>query len=149
MKTTIRNRAAALGIAGIAGLAGIGLVSGPALAASTSETAAADVKPQSVYYPTDATEYADELVIAWGQGNTERVEAFASEDAAAELADHGDENATHWDRTGGEGAAGTTYVDYENTVTGEKLSVGVSNQALENGDEWGAPNAVHKIQFTD
>lgn len=149
MKTTIRNRAAALGIAGIAGLAGIGLASGPALAASTSESAAADVKPQSVYYPRDATEYADELVIAWGQGNTERVEAFASEDAAAELADHGDENATHWDRTGGEGAAGTTYVDYENTVTGEKLSVGVSNQALENGDEWGAPNAVHKVQFTD
>lgn len=149
MKTTIRTRAAALGIAGIASLAGIGLASGPALAASGPEAAAADVKPQSVYYPTNALKYADELVIAWGQGNTDRVEAFASEDAAAKLADHGNAHGTHWKRTGAEGAAGTTYVDYENTVTGEKLAVGVSNQALEDGDEWGAPNAVHQIQFTD
>lgn len=50
-----------------------------------------------------------------------------------------DENATHWDHTGGEGAGSTTYLDYENTVTGERLSVGVSNHVLENGDGWCHP----------
>lgn len=146
MKTTIRHRAAALGIAGIAGLAGVGLASGPALATSTSAAATSTAhQPQSVHYPTDAAKYADELVIAWGQGNFSRVEAFASDHAVAELSAHGNANATHWNRTGGQGAAGTIYLDYENTVTGEKLSVGVASEAASNGEA----NAVHKINFTD
>lgn len=149
MKTTIRNRTAALAIAGIAGLAGVGLASGPALATSPPASAAsADVEPQSVYFPTNATRYADELVIAWGEGNTDRVEAFATQDVADALADHGDENGTHWDRTGVEGAAGTIYVDYENTVTGEEMSVGVDSAAVANGGEWGAPNAADQVKFT-
>ncbi|WP_181276172.1 hypothetical protein [Brevibacterium oceani] len=156
MKTTIRNRAAALGIATFAGLTGVGLATGPAMAAdasgadSSSQSAASDVDTQSVYYPTDTVKYADELVRAWGQGATDRVEAFASPQVAEELAEHGDDNVTHWDRVGAEGAAGTTYVDYENTVTGEKMSLGVANEAVSNPDnEWGTPNGVHKVQFED
>ncbi|MDN5807347.1 MAG: hypothetical protein L0H76_08885, partial [Brevibacterium sp.] len=144
MKTTIRNRAAAVAIAGIASLAVIGLASGPALAASPSAATTAAQQPQSVHYPTDAADYADELVIAWGQGNISRVEAFASKGAIAVLSNHGNADATHWDRTGVEGAAGTTYVNYENTVTGETMAVGVSSEAAANGEA----NAVHKIQFS-
>ena len=155
MKTTTRNRAASLGIAAIAGLAGIGLASGPALAASapaeasSAETVSADVGTQSVYYPTDAVKYADELVVAWGRGNMSRVEGFASANVFSELSNHGSDEAKHWKRVGGEGAAGTTWVDYENTVTGEKMGVGVSTEAVHNGGEWGTPHGVHKIQFTD
>ncbi|WP_166969585.1 hypothetical protein [Brevibacterium atlanticum] len=156
MKSTIRNRAAALGIATVAGLAGLGLAGGPALAAdastagASSEASDSGVGTQSVYYPTDTVKYADELVRAWGQGNTDRVEAFASSQVAEELAEHGDANGTHWDRVGAEGAAGTVYVDYENTVTGEKMSLGVANEAVTNpDDEWGTPNGVHKVQFED
>ncbi|UVI36611.1 hypothetical protein [Brevibacterium spongiae] len=154
MKSTIRNRAAALGIATIAGFAGIGLVSGPALAAdagaadSTAPAAASDVDTQSIYYPIEAGKYADELVIAWGQDNTEQVKAFASDEVAEKLADHGDENGSHWRNSGAEGTAGTTYITYRNTETGEKMTLGVSNQAIGDQDEWGAaPHAVHKVKF--
>ncbi|GAA1854221.1 hypothetical protein [Brevibacterium marinum] len=153
MKTTIRNRAAAAGIAtvtGFAAVAGLGLAAGPALATpSPAAATAADVQPQSVHFPTDTVRYADELVRAWGAGNTDRVEAFASPHVVGVLSDHGNENATHWVQTGSEGAAGTIYVDYENTVTGEKMSVGVANEAVSNGGEWGEPHGVHKVQFTD
>lgn len=156
MKTTIRNRAAALGIATVAGLTGLGLATGPAMAAdsgaanASAQSAASDVDTQSVYYPTDPVKYADELVRAWGQGDTDRVEAFASSTVAEELEAHGDDEVTHWDRVGGEGAAGSTYVDYENTVTGEKMSLGMPTEAVVNpDDEWGTSNAVHKISFED
>lgn len=150
MKTTIRNRAAAVGVAAVAGLAGIGLASGPAIAASPPTAATAvDADPQSVHYPTDTGIYADELVRAWGAGNTDRVEGFATSQVVDTLSDHGNENATRWVQTGSSGAAGTIYVDYENTVTGEKMAVGVANEAVSNGGEWGEPNGVHSVQFAD
>ncbi|MGC3021769.1 hypothetical protein [Brevibacterium sp. FAM 24630] len=94
MKSRMRNRAAALGIATVTGLAGIGFVGGPAMAADTSsaksssETSDSGVGTQSVYYPTVPVTYADELVRAWGQGATDRVEAFASPKVAKALANH-------------------------------------------------------------
>lgn len=154
MKSTIRNRAAALGIATVAGLTGVGLTTGPVMAAdasladSSSQSAASDVGTQSIYYPIEAGKYADELVIAWGQDNTDRVEAFATDEVAEKLADHGDENGSHWRNSGAEGAAGTTYITYRNTKTGEKMTLGVSNQAIGDQDEWGAaPHAVYRVDF--
>jgi hypothetical protein len=154
MKTTIRNRTAALAITTVAGLAGIGLVGGPAMAAdassanSSSETSDSGVGTQSVYYPTVPVTYADELVRAWGQGATDRVEAFGSAKVAEALAEHGNVNGTHWDRVGAEGAAGTVYVDYENTATGETMTLGVANEAVSNPDnEWGTPHGVHSVKF--
>ena len=156
MKYSVRNRAAALGIATVAGLTGLGLAAGPAMAtdsgaaSSSAQSVASDVDTQSVYYPTDPVKYADELVRAWGQGDTDRVEAFASSKVAEELEAHSDDEVTHWDRVGGEGAAGSTYVDYENTVTGEKMSLGMPTEAVvDPDDEWGTPNAVNKVQFED
>jgi len=151
--TTIRSSATALGIAAVTGLAGIGFAGGPAmadsagLADSTSQAAAADTDVQSVHFPTDPTTYADELVRAWGNDNADRVEAFASPGVVDELNAHSDDNVTHWDRTGTEGAAGTTYVDYVNTVTGETMSLGLPTEAVHNGGEWGEPHAVHSIEF--
>ena len=154
MKNPVSNRAAALGIATVAGLTGLGLATGPAMASdsgaanSSAQSAATDVDTQSIYYPIEAGKYADELVIAWGQDNTERVEAFASDEVAEKLADHGNEDGTHWRNSGAEGAAGTTYITYRNTETGEKMTLGVSNQAIGDQDEWGAaPHAVHRVKF--
>lgn len=156
MTSTIRNRAAAIGIAAVAGLAGLGLAAGPAMAAdssladSSSQSTESDVGTQSVYYPTDPVTYADELVRAWGQGDSDRVEAFSSSQVAEKLKAHSDDEATHWTRVGAEGAAGTTYVDYENTVTGEKMWLGMPTEAVvDPDDEWGTPNAVHKVNFED
>ncbi|MCS4594654.1 hypothetical protein KTJ89_16810 [Brevibacterium sediminis] len=154
MKPTIRTRTAALGIATVAGLAGLGLASGPAMAAdsgaadASTQSAATDVDTQSIYYPIEAGKYADELVIAWGQDNTDRVEAFANDEVAEKLSDHGNDDGSHWRNSGAEGAAGTTYITYRNTETGEKMTLGVSNQAIGDQDEWGAaPHAVHQVKF--
>ncbi|WP_423058002.1 hypothetical protein [Brevibacterium linens] len=154
MKNPVSNRAAALGIATVAGLTGLGLATGPAMASdsgvanSSAQSAATDVDTQSIYYPIEAGKYADELVIAWGQDNTERVEAFASDEVAEKLADHGNEDGTHWRNSGAEGAAGTTYITYRNTETGETMTLGVSNQAIGDQDEWGAaPHAVYRVDF--
>ena len=115
---------------------------------SPSQSAASDVGSQSIYYPIEAGKYADELVIAWGQDNTDRVEAFATDEVAEKLAEHGDENGSHWRNSGAEGAAGTTYITYRNTETGEKMTLGVSNQAIGDQDEWGAaPHAVYRVDF--
>ncbi|SDS15062.1 hypothetical protein SAMN04489751_1344 [Brevibacterium sandarakinum] len=146
MKTTIRNRAAALTIAAVAGVSVIALASGPALAAPAAVTRA-DASPQSVHYPTDTSIYADELVRVWGADNTERVEGFATPEVVETLNEHGAENAKHWVRTGSDGAAGTIYSTYKNTATGETMSVGVANEEVSNGGEWGAPHGVHKVQF--
>src|SRR5699024_10212459 len=151
----IRNRATALGVATVTGLAGIAFASGPALAGgagladSTSQTAAADSDTQSVHFPTDPTTYADELVRAWGNGNTDRVEAFASPGVVDGRDAHREASGTHWYRMGTEGAAATTYVDYVNTVTGETMSLGLPTEAVHNGGEWGEPHAVHSIEFQD
>jgi hypothetical protein len=149
MKSRIRNRTTALAIATVTGLASIGLAGSPAqaddaaLGSSGSQASAASAEAQSVHLPTNAGDYADELVRAWGAGNMTRVEAFASAKVFAELSDHGSAHGTHWDYTGAEGAAGTIYVDYRNTVTGEKMTVGVANEASSNGQA----HAVHSVRF--
>src|SRR5699024_12520601 len=151
-KSTIRNRATALGVATATGLAGIAFASGPALAGgagladSTSQTAAADSDTQSVHFPTDPTSYADELVRAWGNGNTDRVEAFTSPGVVDELDAHRDDNVTHWDRMGTEGAAGTTYGDDVNTVTGETMSLGLPTDAARHRGAGGGRHAGHSAR---
>ena len=71
-----------------------------------------------------------------------------SAEVAEKLADHGNENGSHWRNSGAESAAGTTYITYRNTETGEKMTLGVSNQAIGDQDEWGAaPHAVHQVKF--
>ena len=115
---------------------------------ASTQSAATDVDTQSIYYPIEAGKYADELVIAWGQDNTDRVEAFANDEVAEKLSDHGNDDGSHWRNSGAEGAAGTTYITYRNTETGEKMTLGVSNQAIGDQDEWGAaPHAVHQVKF--
>lgn len=152
MNTTIRNRAAALGIATIAGLAGVGVAGGSALAATTSEestnsgsatTAAAE--PQSEGHPSNASAYADELVRAWGNGSDIEVKEHATQNVVDALSAHGDEHATRWHRITADGAAGSSYVVYRNKTTGELLTLRVNNEAAALGED----AAVHQIRFND
>lgn len=146
MKTTTRNRIATIGVAAVTGLTGIGFASSPALAAA-GNAASNSASPAALAgnaEPVDATTYADQLVRAWGVGSDIAVAEHATNDAIDVLLEHGDESASHWDRTGAEGTAGTVYVDYENKVTGEKMSVGVSNQDLAEGKD----HAVHHVSFS-
>lgn len=150
MKSPIRNRTAALGIAAVAGLAGIGLTSGPALAnGAESASASSSVDPQSADFPDDTKEYADEMVRAWGEDDMMRVNEYASSDAVDILLDHGNDHAAHWKYTSFEGAMGTAWHNYENTVTGETMSVAVSNFEPADGGRRGEAHAVGTVHFND
>lgn len=145
MKTSIRNRATALGIAAAAGLAGIGITAGPALASIDSTPAATAAATQSSGHPTNSLKYADKLVRAFGVGSDVDVERLATDAVVKTLSEHGDAHAGRWHRIAADSAAGSTYVAYTNLDTGEKMTLGVSNEKSANGDD----DAVRQIRFDD
>lgn len=146
MTTTLRTRTAALGIAAVAAFASIGMAGGPALAAADATSAhTADSDAQSSGHPTDSLKYADELVRAFGVGSDVEVERLATDAVVKTLSEHGDAHASRWHRVAADSAAGSTYVAYTNLDTGEKMTLGVSNERSANGDD----EAVRQIRFDD
>lgn len=144
MKTTNRNRAAALGIAAAASLATVGVAGGPALAGPDAEAAPPAVQEsQSQGNPTNSLEYADDLVSAYGVGSDTKVEELATQNVVDALSEHGDAHATRWHRITADGAAGTTYVTYTNLDTGETMTLGVGNESASNGDD----HSVRQVSF--
>lgn len=153
MRITIRNRAAALGIAAATGLVGIGVAGGPALASTNSEAErpAAETsvaqQPQSAGYPKVSAEYADRMVRSWGAGDDSGIRDRASQTVVDDLAAHGDEHATRWHRiaadTGEDPKVGTTHVAYVNWDTDEVMTLRVDNVRSNEGDA----QAVRQVRF--
>lgn len=146
MRTSLRKRAAALGIATVAGLAGIGVTAGPALASTDSTSVATTAKDtQSSGHPTTSLKYADDLVRAFGVGSDVEVEKLATDAVVKTLSEHGDAHASRWHRIAADSAAGSTYVAYTNLDTGEMMTLGVSNEKSAKGSN----HAVRQIRFDD
>ena len=146
MRTSLRKRAAALGIATVAGFAGIGVTAGSALASTDSASVATTAKDtQSSGHPTTSLEYADDLVRAFGVGSDVEVEKLATDAVVKTLSEHGDAHASRWHRIAADSAAGSTYVAYTNLETGEMMTLGVSNEKSANGSN----HAVRQIRFDD
>lgn len=152
MNTTVRNRAAALGIAAVAGIAGVGAAGGSGLASTSPQAGSgsnAEVNvalgTQSDGHPANASDYADELVRAWGVGSDAEVGEHATPGVVEALSEHGDEFAAKWDRITADGAAGSSYVVYKNKTTGELMTFTVNNEAAAHDEH----QAVHHIQFKD
>lgn len=82
--------------------------------------------------PTEPVAYADALVVAWGAGEQELVSRLATPEVLHILGDGG---GPHWDQTGSEGAAGSTHVTYENTESGDVLTLRVDNAAASEGGD--------------
>ncbi|UVI37349.1 hypothetical protein [Brevibacterium spongiae] len=144
MPTTIHSRVAALGIAAVAGFAALGMSAGPASASPEAQSAAGTVQaPQSSGYPAAASDYADELVQAWGNGDDIDVGELAAPSVVDGLADHGDEHATHWARIAADGDSIWTDVVYENSVSHEVMALTVANKTAEVDEE----QAVQDISF--
>lgn len=150
MNTTIRNRAAALGIAVVAGLAGVGATGGTAMGSTGSQAgsvsspgAAVSQGSQSDGHPKHASAYADKLVRAWGNGSDIEVGERAAKGVVDILAEHGDEHATHWDRIAADADTSWTDVVYKNTITQEVMTLTVSNNTAEVDEE----QAVRYISF--
>jgi len=93
--------------------------------------------------PTNAVEYADALVIAWGAGEQERLAELATPEVIETLTGHADPGGPHWDRTGADSGAGSSFVRYENTEDGTTLELRVENEAAARGQE----QAVAEAKF--
>lgn len=88
------------------------------------------VAGDEVDLPTEPAAYADALVVAWGAGEQAVVERMATPEVVHILGDGGGPD---WQQTGAEGAAGSTIVTYENTDSGDVLSLRVDNAAASEG----------------
>lgn len=118
----------------------------PTSASDTAEAAAAGSTAgddSSEALPTNAGSYADAFVRAFGETSDIGVQKMGTERAVSDLNDHGDSAASHWDRSGTSGAAGSVEVDYTNTETHEHMKVLVNNEKASNGDE----HAVTDVKF--
>ncbi|MPV51138.1 MULTISPECIES: hypothetical protein [unclassified Pseudactinotalea] len=93
--------------------------------------------------PTDAADYADALIVAWGSGDHDRMVELATPEVVEELTGHADPGGPHWDRVGEDSGAGSTFVRYEDTSTGETVELRVELQAAGQGRE----HAVAEVKF--
>lgn len=94
-------------------------------------------------YPIGPVTYADRLVRAWGRGDHAAAATYATRRVADTLFDHADPGGAHWRRVGASGAAGTTYVTYDDAHGGH-LTLAVDNAAEQDGQL----RAVHSARFT-
>ncbi|WP_256837880.1 hypothetical protein [Ornithinimicrobium faecis] len=82
--------------------------------------------------PTEPAAYADALVLAWGSGDQDTMAQLGTDEVVHILGDGGGPN---WAQTGAEGAAGSTIVTYENSESGDVLTLRVDNAAASEGAE--------------
>ncbi|MGH3447189.1 MAG: hypothetical protein ACRDQA_19405 [Nocardioidaceae bacterium] len=94
--------------------------------------------------PTNASDYADALVRAWGVGARASAGHYAQPHAVHQLFSHADPGGSQWRRTTSEGAAGTIYVSYHNDANGQRLTLAVTNMRAGQGK----PHAVRGARFS-
>lgn len=94
--------------------------------------------------PTNAVDYTDALVIAWGAGDESTMQDLAQPEVIQTLQEYGVPGGDNWKRTTSNSGAGSTFVTYENTYDGTTIEVRVTNAEASRG----APNAVAEAQFT-
>lgn len=100
-----------------------------------------DGEADTITLPTNALDYADALVVAWGNGNTDQMDVLATSEVIDAL---GDEGGPHWDRTASDAGAGSVFVTYTNTEDGRVLELRVQNETASLGQE----HAVVEARFS-
>ena len=91
--------------------------------------------------PTEPAAYADALVVAWGASEQGLVSRMATPEVVHILGDGGGPN---WEQTGAEGAAGSTYVTYENSESGDVLTLRVDNATASEGADQAVVEATYE-----
>jgi hypothetical protein len=87
--------------------------------------------------------WSDNLVRAWGRGDKSWMSYYATPAVAQSLSRIATSGGPAWRRVATEGAAGTTFVTYRNGISGHRLTIGVSNVGLSQGDA----HAAYTIRF--
>ncbi len=79
--------------------------------------------------PSDPQLYSDMFMRAWKWKDTQTVYRFASTNAATSAFSHYAKANAYWYRVGScDGAAGSTYCTYRNSITGKKVLVRIYNE---------------------
>jgi hypothetical protein len=91
----------------------------------------------------NAVQWSDNLIRAWGRGDAKWTAYYATPGAVQALHKIAAKGGPHWTRIATEGAAGTEYMTYRNSVTGHMVSIGVSNVRLSQGDA----HAAYLVQY--
>src|SRR5699024_2475683 len=65
-------------------------------------------------FPTNALDYADALVVVWGEGDESAMKDFAGPQTVDALKDYGVPGGSSWQQTESDSGAGSTFVTYEN-----------------------------------
>lgn len=108
----------------------------------TPDTSPVSTPPEMIPLPTNAQDYADELVRAWSKHFEGYLARLAGPDPLAVLAAHDSLAGSTWTRSACEGAAGSSYCTYT-ASGGTKLIVRVGNEAASQGQE----HAVTEVRF--
>ncbi|MFG1623701.1 hypothetical protein [Kribbella sp. NPDC049227] len=91
----------------------------------------------------NAVQWSDNLVRAWGRGDTKWMSYYATSAVTKALTQIAASGGPSWRRIATEGAAGTTYLTYRNDANGHQLVVGISNIGLSQGDA----HVAYRIQY--
>ena len=94
--------------------------------------------------PSDATDYADDLVRAWGAGDEARMNHLATPEVIAVLKQHAPKCGPNWEHTVQDAGAGSSYVTYTNSADKSVLQVRIQNETAGQGE----PHAVVEAKFT-
>ena len=78
--------------------------------------------------------WSDNLVRAWGRGDTKWMSYYATPTVTKALTRIAAVGGPNWRRVASEGAAGTTYVTYRNSANDHRLTIAISNVRLSQGD---------------
>jgi len=92
----------------------------------------------------NAVQWSDNLVRAWGRGDTRWMSYYATPAVTKYLRSISPTGGPSWRRVESDGAAGTTYVTYRNGANGHHLTIGVSNIAISQGDAHAAYRAQYR-----
>lgn len=101
-----------------------------------SDGAADSAEPSaSEEIPTDPADYADALIQAWGIGDDDRMGQLANDEVIDALTDVAMPGGSHWDQTGADSGAGSSFVSYTNTETGATVDLRVENETASAGEQ--------------
>lgn len=93
-------------------------------------------------FPTSPTDYADALIVAWGQGDKPVMQDLAEPEVVQMLEEIRMPGGPHWQQTASDAGAGSTFVTYTNTDDGAVVELRVRNEDASNGQ----PNAIAEVK---
>lgn len=96
-------------------------------------------------FPTAPVDYADALIVAWGEGDKPVMQELAEPEVVQTLEEIVMPGGPHWQQTGSDSGAGSTFVTYSNTDDGTVVELRVRNEDASTGQ----PNAVAEVKLQE